>query len=983
MRPSPASSGSQAGDACTRSGVRGLAFISEDDRHRPVSVLALGPKTARLQQYGFRDVGAVLDDALADFPRMRALPALGHRSLAHLRERIGALITSADEAGRVDWSAWERICGLSGEDDGPLPEFSESDRAVGIERLHLGVRAERIRAGGLTTLGCLADDHAAGFVRLTRAPRLGEGAAALVRRRLRSLSAFRDDRGDVDWEAFGALCRGETDPAAPQMADRTGEGGVPRTPPASAIEASGVVARPAGAAGAPDGREPTTVHSTAGILAPDQRDLSMTCLALGRKTDRLAAGGLGTLGDLADDAEAGWIRLGKICGVGRSAIQLVEERLGIAVSCADPQGVVDWRAFRLLSGLQAPDVEPPPLPEASRQRLVRRLHLGVRARRLAEAGILTVGDLLEDEARGFAQVDAAPWLGGKAVDLMRRRLRMLRLCRTDDGEVDWDLFDALCTGRVVTPPALPEGEPAPAPQPLRPFSEAARSRPVETLRLGPKAKYLRQAGLRTVGRLLRPDVQMGLSRLPGIGRNTADVVRSRLADLAASLDENGDPDWDGVAASWGFPLAPDRPLETGLAFVEAIPETIGRWTEAHEEEADRLILRLRLGRERQARATLEELGQRIGVTRERIRQRQRKLLGGLGAALLDDDQSLSPVQFSDDFRRWWRTAAEVLSTSTTLVWPAFVSALERAWGVPAARLADVLPYALAVLTDEGQVVAPRHPLPQRLLEPLPPGLLRRPLRSFPVGRACRDLEAANIASFGGLLLAAIENRLPQGRSGEVAARLLAGVATSLSESEETDPVRLAAALSLPLLPEDLTPDPVAFLSAFNPAVQAAVHRGQMPGRAPEIWTLRTSRPADGRPTLEQTATMLGTGGPSIKREESVMLSLLNAQLVHGDQSRAGVIWRPDFLARTGEAVAEWQASGGEFEAFVQRLATRWEMDAGRLRQMVPGLWAVLSLYPAGRRRRMERPLMERKTPTAVDHPEVQGLIVLRGFRRVH
>ncbi|MBX9708388.1 MAG: hypothetical protein K2X61_10685 [Caulobacteraceae bacterium] len=964
--------------------MQGLAFISVDDRRRPVSVLALGPKTARLQLYGFRDVGAVFDDALADFPRLRALPALGQRSLAQLRERIVALLTSADEAGRVDWSAWERMCGLSADGDRPQPAFSERDRAVGIECLHLGVRAQRIRASGLTTLGCLADDYAAGFVRLTRAPRLGEGAAALVRRRLRSLAVFRDGRGDVDWEAFGALCRGETDPAAPQIPDGTGEAGVLKTPLASAVEASGDVTGPSGRAGAANGREPTTVRSVAERLAADQRGLPITCLALGRKTDRLAAEGLATLGDVADDAKAGWSRLSRIGGVGRSAIQLVEERLGIALSCADPQGVVDWRAFRLLSGLQAPQVEPAPLPDASRQRLVRRLHLGARAPRLAEAGILTVGELLEDEARGFERVDAAPWLGRQAVDLMQRRLRMLRLCRTDDGEVDWDLFDTLCTGRVVTPPALPEGQPAPPPQPLRPFSGAARSRPVETLRLGPKAKYLRQAGLRTVGCLLRPDVQMGLSRLPGVGRTTADVVRTRLADLAASLDENGDPDWDGVAASWGFPVVPDWPLETGLAFVEAIPETIRRWTEAHEEEADRLILSLRLGRERQARATLEEVGQRIGVTRERIRQRQTKLLNGLGAALLDDDQSLSPLQFSMDFRRWWRTAAEVLSTSTTLVWPAFVSALERAWGVPAARLADILPYALAVLTDEGQVVAPRHPLPPRLLEPLPPSLLRRPLRSFPVGRACQDLEAANITSFGGLLLAAMENRLPQGRSGKAAARLLAGIATSLSPIGEPDPVRLAAALGLPLLPEEPTPDPVAFLAAFNPSVQVAMHHGQMPGRAPDIWALRTSRLAEDRPTLDQTATVLGTRGACIKREETMLLSLLNAQLVSGDQSRAGVIWRPDFLAWAKQASAEMRASGRNFETFARCLSARWEMDASRLRKMTPGLWAALSCYPAGRRPTIETPNIERPRRDNINSAlQEPGLIILRGFRRVH
>ena len=129
--------------------------------------------------------------------------------------------------------------------------------------------------------------------------------------------------------------------------------------------------------------------------------------------------------------------------------------------------------------------------------------------------------------------------------------------------------------------------------------------------------------------------------------------------------------------------------------------------------------------------------------------------------------------------------------------------------------------------------------------------------------------------------------------------------------------------------------------------------------------------------------MLGTGGPSIKREETVLLSLLNAQLVNGDQSRAGVIWRPDFLAWADEAAAEWQASEGEFEAFVRRLATRWEMDAGKLRQEAAGLWAVLSLYPAGRRRRVKRPSTEPAPLASIDQPEVQGLIVLRGFRRVH
>jgi hypothetical protein len=328
-------------------------------------------------------------------------------------------------------------------------------------------------------------------------------------------------------------------------------------------------------------------------------------------------------------------------------------------------------------------------------------------------------------------------------------------------------------------------------------------------------------------------------------------------------------------------------------------------------------------------------------------------------------------------------AAEALSVSTSLDWPAFISTLERAWGVHAAKLTDVLPFALAVLTEEGQVVAPRHPVPQRLLEPLPPSLLRLPLRSLPMGRAYRDLETAEIATLGGLLLATMENRLPQGRSAEATTTLLSAVATSLTEAGELDQQRLATALDLPLLPGAPVSSPTAFLEAFNAAMTEATKHGRMPGRAPRIWAMRTARPAGVRPTLDQTGVALQTIGPIIKRDETTLLTLLNAQLVEGDRSRAGVIWRDDFVARVSEAAVEWRGSGGDFDAFVSRLADRWELDAASLRRKAAGLWAVLSLYPAGRRRRAERPSTDRVTSTAVRPPEVQGLIVLRGFRRVH
>jgi len=135
-----------------------------------------------------------------------------------------------------------------------------------------------------------------------------------------------------------------------------------------------------------------------------------------------------------------------------------------------------------------------------------------------------------------------------------------------------------------------------------------------------------------------------------VGPGTAELIRTRLSQLEDSAGEDGEPLWDEVAAGWGFPVTPTHPLSTGEAFVEAAAGVISCWIGAHDTEADRLILGERLVRAREERLKLEELGRRLGLTRERVRQREKKLLDGLCDALLADDQSASPVQFSADSR---------------------------------------------------------------------------------------------------------------------------------------------------------------------------------------------------------------------------------------------------------------------------------------------------------------------------------------------
>jgi hypothetical protein len=80
-------------------------------------------------------------------------------------------------------------------------------------------------------------------------------------------------------------------------------------------------------------------------------------------------------------------------------------------------------------------------------------------------------------------------------------------------------------------------------------------------------------------------------------------------------------------------------------------------------------------------------------------------------------------------------------------------------------------------------------------------------------------------------------------------------------------------------------------------------------------------------------------------------------------------------------------SEGDYSRFCTSLGRRWSLDTDGVRESAEGLWAVLSLYPGGRRARLVRnrsalPVRTREEPRPAPAPP-GGVVVLRGFRRPH
>lgn len=516
---------------------------------------------------------------------------------------------------------------------------------------------------------------------------------------------------------------------------------------------------------------------------------------------------------------------------------------------------------------------------------------------------------------------------------------------------------------------------------------AVKARPVELLRLGAKAHYFHEAGLHTLGDLAADGVVGRLRTLPGIGPKTARLVPERLADISNSAAENGgEPDWDEIAASWGFAATPAGLVGDSESFLTALPEVIAAVVDAHESQMDRLILSERISRTKAERMTLEAIGTAFNVTRERVRQRQVRLLDSLADALINDDQSYMPLHFRESFRGFWVRAARHFENIVELDYPEFERGLEQVWGLPAGELAPFMPLVVAILADGVRLPAPGPDL-HPALATAPEAVLDRPLRDFPFRRARKGLEAAGLVALGLLLDAAKNNRLPPGRDGRIAIDILNGVGRALARGPVSDAGTWATGLGLLALPQIDPTDGAAFLGALDEALAEAARVNSTSGRAEQIYRLRTCISRHRRPTLHDIALALSTHGPTVKREETVLLASLHTQLVEGDMTDAAVVWRPSFLSFFKVATELHDFAGGDYNLFCISLGLRWKIDPDWVRERVEGLWAVLTLYPGGRR---ARHVIDRSTAPASVWEKARpprlapgGIVVLRGFRRPH
>lgn len=510
---------------------------------------------------------------------------------------------------------------------------------------------------------------------------------------------------------------------------------------------------------------------------------------------------------------------------------------------------------------------------------------------------------------------------------------------------------------------------------------------IGVLQLGLKAKNLREHGIETIADLssLLP---IGYPNPYGLGHGSIRKLTENFSCLQQSVDENGDVSWERYSSLSGVALVPSLPLLGGAyEFLRTIPKVLEEISDILSDPTLADILHNRLAKKPGAQKTLEEIAADVTpkVTRERIRQREKKLLHQIAGGLIWDEYGPLNLTFRPEFSRWWRDAATYFESSDEISFEDFVSGLTQVWSAEVEDVLRQLPIILAIVTGEVQMSAEfrkANRLNKLFFGELPNSTKYLKLKKLRLEKTASQLSECGydtIEEFvDGCLTGEVFDlaRLPSKR----AIDHLNHLKSVLNTQKEIDWKGYVEMEGLKTLPSKPRSSAKEFSRHLKEDLVEIIRNMNMYQRSEGIYLLRTSQPSETRKTLAATAEALNTHGPNVKRVESVLLERLNDVIIERDFSRLDFWLCGQFLDWWREAEAAFQISDNDYDTFNSLIQEYWSINRADAESAVPSLWVVLNGYPNGRPPRRK---VNRKQQIIAEPAPNKGRIRLAGFRRVH
>lgn len=520
------------------------------------------------------------------------------------------------------------------------------------------------------------------------------------------------------------------------------------------------------------------------------------------------------------------------------------------------------------------------------------------------------------------------------------------------------------------------------------LNEETRNLPLKAIHLEYRSEIFAEAGLVTLGDLVDASKD-GIPPIRSVGKGTIKKMKFVLSAISESVDEDGRIDCKLFTRRTNIPMIPAGTVpSSGKEFILLLPAVGEELVSATKDERDRDIFMNRLTRKRSEQETLEELGARAGVSRERIRQIEKILLQRLSDALLYDEYPTLEFRFDPGFSRFFKQAAATFEGGDQdISVERFMLKLKETWETP---VEDILPHmALITAILSSKSVKPANlridrTVPVSLWENLPKVVSNKSLKELPIGKGIGVFDDSGIETLGEAIGALLDRQIAISDLQKFR-KVLKHISNARKECRSDSSFWLCYAkqAGLEILPNKETETPGDFLRDVYDVLLKAISANHGSASSPEVFKLRTSRPLETRYTLSKVSESLGIYAPTVKRNETQFVTALNSQLIERDFTESAVFFRDSFLGYWHQANEVYQSNREDFTRFKFNLERKWEIKAGSLDQYADMIWTVLNIYPNGRnvlRSRGKRSRVEKSEKKIL---AINGVIKLRGFKRVY
>ncbi|WP_156455876.1 MULTISPECIES: hypothetical protein [Stenotrophomonas] len=534
---------------------------------------------------------------------------------------------------------------------------------------------------------------------------------------------------------------------------------------------------------------------------------------------------------------------------------------------------------------------------------------------------------------------------------------------------------------------------------------------LDVLRIGEIERRLKDSNINSLGDLLsRIAITPGfLNKKTKLEHHEIHVLRHRLLLIESLLDEDGNVDWEKFQEIELFDIAPSikdnehhkpircdslatffprQPIADGHSFLSSIPEVLTAFISSRGSDIDTLILENRVLKYPEERMTLEGVATASfsKVTRERVRQREKKMLSSLSDLFSGSPKNASKLALRADFIDYWHRARDHFPAEGEVSLYDFVHGLHCVWDVPHSTVLANLPLILAVLTSKASLpfgLASQIREGCDFLAPLPVQIEEAPISAFPCEIALADFQALGINTVGELWQGFRDQILPGpntklGKSLRAFARALR---TSSREADATfDWKAYCEALGVIRISGDPIECVADALTRLPEIVETAISIGNYPRNSKAIFRMRIAVNRKTRPTLQQVAEKLCTFGPCIKRDETLLLRGLNSLLVERELCTSLLLIDKAHLEAWQQLAGLFSESAGDFNKFGRLVKLHCQEVPESSSATLEAAWSILNQYPGGRNR-SRKILDHAHTYASLQTPG--SAIKLRGFRRVH